>query len=103
MLANCSVYHALLSNLTVAEVGAASSEETAVTMEGAQVGDLVLYAPRQANASGICFGVSRVSAADTIQLRFTNGTAAAATPPATDDYDIYLIRATGSLNTAVAV
>lgn len=103
MLANCSVFHALLTNLTVPEVGAASSEELAVTLEGAQIGDLVLFSPRQANASPIAFGAGRVTAADTLALRFTNASAAASTPPATDDYDVWLIRSTGSLSTATPV
>ena len=98
-LGNASVIHSFQSNVTVGAVGAAASVEIAVTVPGARVGDLVLFAARQANATAVCFGGGRVSADDTVQLRFTNGSAAGATPPATDDYDIYVLQARGAIDT----
>lgn len=98
-MGNASVIHHVATDLTVGAVGAASSVEVAVTVPGAAVGDLVLFAARQANVTAVSFGGGRVSAANTVQLRFTNGSAAGATPPATDDYDVYIIQARGAIDT----
>lgn len=98
-MGNASVIHSFQENVTVGAVGAAASVEVAVTVPGAAVGDLVLFAPRQANTGPVAFGGGRVSAANTVQLRFTNGSAAGSTPPATDDYDVYVIQARGAIDT----
>lgn len=92
---NTSVIHQFEENVAPGLIGAAAAVEVAVTVPGAAVGDLAVFAPRQANATGIVFSASRVSAANTVQLRFCNPTAGGLTPPATDDYDIYVFKGTG--------
>jgi len=97
--ASGAVLHSFQSNVAPGLVGAAAAVEVPITVPGAAIGDVAVFAPRQANATGIVFGTSRVSAADTVQLRFVNPTAAGITPPATDDYDVYIIQGRGAVDT----
>ena len=85
----------VLTDVAPGLIGAATAVEVAVTVPGANIGDGAFFVARQANATGLVLGGARVSAANTVQLRFVNPTAADITPPATDDYDLYLFRATG--------
>jgi hypothetical protein len=67
--------------LTAASVGAATVAEQTFTVAGLTTADTVIVNPPTiANAVGIC-GV-RVSATDTIAIRFVNPTAGALTPTA---------------------
>jgi hypothetical protein len=68
--------------LDVANIGAGATLETAVTIPGAAVGDIVTAAPRTALAAGLVFNNCRVSAADTVQLAITNITGGALDPAA---------------------
>jgi len=83
-------------NLTVGLVGAAAAVEVAVLVAGTAPGDAGFFVGRQANATGIVLNGARCSVAGTMQLRFCNPTAGALTPPATDDYDLYILRNTGA-------
>lgn len=94
-MANGSVQHVIASNVAPGLIGATTSVSVAVVVPGAAVGDAGFFVPRQANATGIVFGGAQVLVAGTVQLRFTNPTAGGITPPATDDYDVYLFKATG--------
>ena len=52
------------------------SGEKAVTINGLAIGDIVLFSPPASLESGlVADGLSRVSAANTAQLRLTNGSA----------------------------
>ena len=95
MFGNASVIYHFAENTAIGLIGAAASVETQITVPGAQIGDLVLYCARQANATAASFGGGRVSAANTVQLRTTNGSAGGVTPPATDDYDVYILQMRG--------
>ena len=95
MLANISGFRVVISNLVVAQVVAATAGETAVAVTGCNPGDVGVFAGRQANATGIVFNGARCAAAGTMLLRFCNPSAGNLTPPATDDYDLYVLRGTG--------
>jgi hypothetical protein len=58
-----------------ASIAATTSGETAVTITGVAVGDIVIFEPPSALETGLAYGATgRVSAADTVQLRLTNVT-----------------------------
>lgn len=68
-------------SLTPASVGAATVAEQTFTVAGLTTADTVLVdPPALANAIGICS--ARVSAADTLALRYVNPTAGSLTPAA---------------------
>lgn len=58
-----------------ASIGTLASAETAVTINGLAVGDLVLACPPASLETGLVFSGVRVSAANTLQLRLSNMTA----------------------------
>lgn len=58
-----------------ASLGTNASAETAVTIAGVAVGDVVIFTHPSGLDSGISYDAGRVSAADTVQLRLTNTTA----------------------------
>ncbi|NBO69086.1 hypothetical protein EBV26_01175, partial [bacterium] len=58
------------------------SESIAITVTGAQVGATVQVSPRTEMEGGIIIGYARVSAADTVSIRFVNTTNAAVNPAA---------------------
>lgn len=61
-----------------ASIAAGASAETAVTITGVAAGDIVILEPPASLESGlVADGVGRVSAADTVQVRLTNASAAA--------------------------
>jgi hypothetical protein len=50
------------------------SQSIAITVTGAQVGATVQVSPRTEMEDGIIIGYARVSAADTVSIRFVNTT-----------------------------
>ena len=79
----------LTVSLTPASVAAATSAEQTFTVSGLAVGDFVSVNGSTGNASAIA-GV-RVSAANTLAIRFINPTAGALTPAA-GNYLVYVAR-----------
>ena len=79
----------LTASLTPASVGAATSAEQTFTVSGLAVGDFVAVSGSTGNASAIAG--ARVSAADTLAIRFINPTAGALTPGA-GDYLVFVAR-----------
>lgn len=79
----------LTVSLTPASVSAATSAEQTFTVSGLAVGDFVSVNGSTGNASGIAG--SRVSAADTLAIRFINPTAGALTP-ASGSYLVFVAR-----------
>lgn len=72
---------------TSAAVGAASVTEQAVTVTGLTVNDLVAVMASTAPTANVAnMGTGRVSAANTLQLRYVNPTAGSLTPPAASVY-----------------
>lgn len=68
---------------TSAAVGGATITEQAVTITGLTVNDLVAVMAQGAPTAGVGnLGTGRVSAANTLQLRYVNPTAGSLTPPA---------------------
>ena len=76
-------------SFTAAEVGAATSAEQDVTITGVATGDFISVCP-PANTKAAVAVAARVSAANTVKLRFVNPTAGALTP----DAGTYLFRIT---------
>lgn len=66
--------------IDVASIGAGLTVETAVSIPGAEVGDIVVGVPRTQLVTGIVYNNCRVSAANTVQLALTNITAGAIDP-----------------------
>jgi hypothetical protein len=60
-----------------ASIATLQSAETAVTISGAAVGDIVIMNVPASLETGLAFGGARVSAADTVQVRLSNMTAGA--------------------------
>lgn len=79
----------LTVSLTPASVGAATSAEQTFTVSGLAVGDFVSVNGSTGNASAI--SGARVSAANTLAIRFINPTAGALTPGA-GDYLVFVAR-----------
>lgn len=72
---------------TSAAVGATSVTEQAVTVTGLTVNDLVAVMANGAPTANVGnLGTGRVSAANTLQLRYVNPTAGSLTPPAATVY-----------------
>lgn len=72
---------------TSAAVGAASLTEQAVTVTGTGVNDLFVVMAQTAPTAQVGnLGTARVSAANTVQLRYVNPTAGGLTPPASSVY-----------------
>ncbi|MFM8841003.1 MAG: hypothetical protein ACKOFB_07900, partial [bacterium] len=67
------------------------SESIAVTVTGAQVGGTVQVSPRAEMETGIIIGYARVTAADTVSIRFVNTTNAPVDPAAVN-VDITVIQ-----------
>lgn len=99
MLGNCVVQRVQLNNLVVAEVGAASSEETSVAVPGCEVGDIGYFVCEQEATSGIVYNGARCAVAGTMLLRFSNPTAAPITPTPTNDYKLFIFKAQGQVQT----
>lgn len=77
--------------LSPAAVGAATTAEQNVTVTGLKTTDLVFIGPYTcATAVGLCG--ARVSAADTLTLRFVNPTAGSVTPTASQTYTFLVVR-----------
>lgn len=57
-----------------ASISANACAETAVTITGAAVGDMVLLSPPASLEAGLCASGARVSAANTVQIRLCNVT-----------------------------
>jgi hypothetical protein len=85
----------LTVSLTPASVGAATSAEQTFTVSGLDVGDFVSVTGATGNASAIAN--ARVSAANTLAIRFINPTAGALTPGA-GDYLVYVARSYPEMN-----
>ena len=79
----------LTVSLTPASVGAATSAEQTFTVSGLAVGDFVSVNGSTGNASAI--SGARVSAANTLAIRFINPTGGALTPGA-GDYLVFVAR-----------
>lgn len=69
--------------LAIAQVTAASSGDTDITVTGVAVGDLVQIIPNAAIQAGLTW-CARVKAANTVTLRVANATAGNLTPTAVD-------------------
>lgn len=78
-------------NLDVASVAANTSAEQTFTVPGLIPGDVVLVNIPSTINNGLGLSGARVSAANTLALRFTNSTAGALNPAAAD-YTVAVIR-----------
>jgi len=76
-------------SITPASVAATTTAEQTFTVPGARVGDFVCA--MGATQNGIAIGQARVTAADTVGVRFVNPTAGALTPTA-GDYQFLFVR-----------
>lgn len=68
--------------LTPVAVAQNTSAEQAFTIPGLKAGDFVSVNLNAAQTAGISIGNSRVSAADTLQISFSNSTSGSLTPAA---------------------
>lgn len=97
-----SGYRYTITNLVVASIAAVTTTEIQVTLPGVKVGDSGFFAPRDAKMlNGIALLPIRVTADNTAQLPFCNASAGALDVADTQDYDVYVFRATGNLQAAV--
>lgn len=80
----------LTVSLTPASVGAHTSAEQTFTVSGLAVGDFVAVSGSTGNASAI--SGARVSAANTLAIRFINPTTGGALTPAAGDYLVFVAR-----------
>lgn len=71
----------IVQSITPASVGAATTAEQSFTVPGVNVGDWIEVTPPSL-LGGVVLCNSRVSAANTVQLQFSNATAGALIPPA---------------------
>jgi len=65
------MYYGTIS-VNPAEIAAGSSAETALTIKGSAVGDIIIFNVPASLETGLAFSGARVSAANTIQLRLSN-------------------------------
>jgi hypothetical protein len=97
-----SGYRYTVTNLVIPNLGAVSTTEVQVTLQGCRVGDSGFACPRDAAfTAGIAILPLRVTANDTAKIPFVNASAGAIDPADTFDFDVYLWRATGGLAGAV--
>ena len=96
MQGNTCSFRKSITDLLLGAHGANAVTETAVTVTGAAVGDIAVVGCRQALAAGLALQPGRVSAANTVQVCIANLTAAPIDPADTYDFDIEIIRSTGS-------
>lgn len=82
-----------ISTLSLApgSIGANTSAEKTFTLNGVQVGDLIIELIKPTLTAGIGIGGQRVSAANTIAVTFSNSTGSPITP-ATETYTIVTLR-----------
>lgn len=82
--------------INVASVAAAISAEQTYTAPGVRLGDFVWVCPPGVGTALLNAGLgvvgARVTAADTIGLRFINATAGALDPSASVDYQVLVVR-----------
>lgn len=91
-----------VENLVIGSIAAVTTLEVQVTLPGAAVGDGGIAVPRGAAfTNGVAINPVRVSAANTVQIPFVNGSAGAIDPADTFDFDIYLFKKTGPTQAAV--
>lgn len=77
---------------TPASVAASTGQEEAMTFTGVLTSDIpIQVVPPSAHPAGICQGEVRISAANTIQVRFANTTAGALSPAA-GSYTLVVLR-----------
>ncbi len=92
--------------IDVASVAANISAEQTFTLPGVRIGDVVFVNTPGVGTAALNAGLgvtgSRVTAADTIGLRFTNSTAGALDPSAAVDYQVLVIRPDAGTRTGVA-
>lgn len=83
-------------NINVASVAAAISAEQTFTAPGVRLGDVVWVNTPAIGTAALNAGLgvvgARVTAADTIGLRFINATAGALDPSASVDYQVLVVR-----------
>jgi hypothetical protein len=83
-------------NINVASVAANISAEQTFTAPGVRTGDLVFVNPPGVGTAllnaGLGVAGARVTAADTIGIRFINSTAGALDPSAAVDYAVFVVR-----------
>lgn len=93
-------------NVNVASVAANISAEQTFTVPGVRPGDMVFVNPPGVGTALLNAGLgvtgSRVTAADTIGLRFTNSTAGALDPSAAVDYLVLVVRPDSGVRTGVS-
>jgi hypothetical protein len=78
--------------VTPASVSAATSAEQTFTVSGLAVGDFVAISTTASTGNATAITSARVSAANTLAIRYINPTAGALTPAA-DTYLVYVARA----------
>ncbi len=86
-----------IDNLVIGNITAVTTLEVQVTLPGANVGDIGIACPRDAIfTAGVGINPVRISAANTGQIPFVNGSAGAINPADTFDFTIALIKASGA-------
>jgi hypothetical protein len=96
MSGNTCSYRHITTDLVIGACAAMAVTETAFTIPGAVVGDVVVANCRQTLTAGCAVAGCRVSASNTVQLGVLNLTAAPIDPADTFDFDFTIIRATGN-------
>lgn len=80
-------------SLSPVSVAANTSAEQALTFAGVQVGDIVLAIEKPTHQAGLTIVGGRVTAADTITVKFGNHTASPIVPTASEVYRAVVIKA----------
>lgn len=91
---NAASINVIKSSLTPSAVSTITSPEQTFTVAGLKTTDTVFVTP-PSNVNGVALTGARVSAADTLALKFVNPTAGSVTPAA-GDYVITVIRPEGA-------
>jgi hypothetical protein len=91
-----------VTNLVIPSIAAVTTTEVQVTLVGVAVGDSGFACPRDAKfTSGLAILPLRITAANTAQIPFCNGSAGAIDAADTFDFDVYVFKASGPLTAAV--
>lgn len=78
--------------ISPAAVLAATAAEQTFALTGAQLGDVVLGVDKPTDQAGLAIGGSRITAADTVGIKFVNPTAGSITPTASQIYKVTILR-----------
>jgi len=78
--------------ISPAAVNTITAPEQTFTLTGAKVGDVVIGVDKPTDQAGLAIGQARITAADTVGIKFVNPTAGNITPTASQVYKITILR-----------